>query len=109
MGLPEWQEDAGGTARPRATTAQFVAKAVGLAKEPKAGRLEGKVSTTLMVGRAGRPVPHGRPSIRSMIAATSSAALDAMCASLCQGHGKRAPGPPNTRKLTSHGVLETAP
>src|SRR3954471_7236670 len=55
MGLPEWQEDAGGTARPRATAAQFVAKAVGLAKEPKAGRLEGE---SHYLGGGGRsPVP----------------------------------------------------
>jgi hypothetical protein len=45
-------------------------------------------STTLMVGRGGRPVPKGRSSIRSTIPATNSAALDPMLASPCQRHGK---------------------
>src|SRR4051794_21177618 len=67
------------------------------------------VSTTLIVGVGGRPVLSGRPSTRSMIPATNAVALDAMCPSLCQGHGKRAPGAPDAWRLTSHGVLETAP
>src|SRR5215208_4609043 len=67
------------------------------------------VSTTSMVGRGGRPVPYRRSSIRSMIPATNAAALDAMLASRCRRHGKRAPGAPDAERLTSYGVLETAP
>src|SRR5215212_8500964 len=66
-------------------------------------------STTSMVGRGGRPVPYRRSSIRSMIPATNAAALDAMLASRCRRHGKRAPGAPDAERLTSYGVLETAP
>src|SRR5689334_16113299 len=67
------------------------------------------VSTTSMVGRGGRPVRYGRRSIRSMIPATSSAALVAMLASPCRRHGKRAPRAPGAERLTSYAVLETAP
>src|SRR4051794_31816741 len=67
------------------------------------------VSTTSMVGRGGRPVRYGRPSIRSMIPATNAAAPDAMLASPCRRQGKRAPGAPDADRLTSYAVLETAP
>jgi hypothetical protein len=67
------------------------------------------VSTTSTVGWGGRPVPYGRSSIRSMIPATSSAALDAMLASRYQGHGKRALGASDAERLTGYGLLETAP
>src|SRR4051812_5920844 len=62
-----------------------------------------------MVGRGGRPVRYGRPSIRSMIPATNAAAPDAMLASPCRRQGKRAPGAPDADRLTSYAVLETAP
>src|SRR4051794_4995748 len=58
------------------------------------------VSTTLMVGLGGRPVPSGRSSIWSMIPATNAAALDAMSASRCQKHGKRTRGQPDAQRLT---------
>src|ERR687883_239225 len=44
-----------------------------------------------------------------MIPATNAAALDAMLASPCRRHGKRAPGAPDADRLTSYAVLETAP
>jgi hypothetical protein len=44
-----------------------------------------------------------------MISATNAAALDAMLASPCPRHGKRAPGTPDAERLTSYRVLETAP
>jgi hypothetical protein len=43
----------------------------------------------------GRPVPSGRPSIRSMIPATNAAALDAMPASRCQRYGERTRAQPD--------------
>jgi hypothetical protein len=43
-----------------------------------------------------------------MISATNAAALDAMLASPCRRHGKRAPGTPDAERLTSYRVLETA-
>src|SRR4051812_12135231 len=58
------------------------------------------VSTILMVGMGGRPVPSGRFSIWSMIPATNAAALDAMSASRCQSHGERTRGQPDARRLT---------
>src|SRR4051794_38570105 len=67
------------------------------------------VSTTSTVGSGGRPVRYGRSSIRSMIPATNAAALDAMLASPCRRHGKRAPGASDAECLTSYAVLETAP
>src|SRR4051812_253088 len=70
---------------------------------------ERSVPTTSTVGRGGRPVRYGRPPIRSMIPATSSVALDAMLASPCRRHGKRAPGAPDADRPTSYAVLETAP
>jgi hypothetical protein len=42
-----------------------------------------------MVGIGGRPVPHDRFSIRSMIPATNAAALDAMPASPAGGTGNK--------------------
>jgi hypothetical protein len=43
-----------------------------------------------------------------MISATNAAALDAMLASPCRKHGKRAPQASDAESLTSYGVLETA-
>ena len=59
------------------------------------------VSTTLIVGMGGRPVPSGRSSIRSMIPATNAAALDAMLASPCQRHGKQPRAQPDAERLTT--------
>src|SRR3954453_20351785 len=59
-----------------------------------------RVSTILMVGMGGRPVPSGRSSIWSMIPATNAAALDAMSVSRCQRHGKRTRGQPDAQRLT---------
>src|SRR3954454_2354210 len=68
-----------------------------------------KVSTTLIVGRGGRPVPYGRPSIRSIVSASQSTAPDVMLASRCQRQGKRGPAAPDAERLTRYGVLETTP
>jgi hypothetical protein len=55
----------------------------------------------LLAGIGGRPEPKGRPSSRSMIPATSSAALDAMPASRCPRHGERTLGLPDAERLTA--------
>ena len=44
-----------------------------------------------------------------MIPATNATALDAMLASPCRRHGKRAPEVPDAEGLASYGVLKTVP
>ena len=60
------------------------------------------VSTILMVGMGGRPVPSGWPSIGQIIPATNAAAFGPMSASQCQRHGKRTRGQPDvgSQRLT---------
>ena len=63
-------------------------------------------STTLSVGNGGRPVPGGRPSSRSMTAATNAAAFGPMPASPCQGQGKPTAAQPGADEPTD--LLKTA-
>ena len=59
--------------------------------------------------QGGRLVPYGRPSTRSMIPATSAAALDASARLPMRRLGKRVPGPPGARRLTSRRVRKPRP